>query len=116
METVVELTSNLGGGFRFYICPEADSSDLQACLWQHPLPLAAANSKEQFQVAPADGKRIMRISYQLPEELSCDRCVILWRLVNYFLLLKKLYYIWKNSTMKPIFLSLSLRFLLCISR
>jgi hypothetical protein len=84
METVVELTSSLGGAFRFYICPEADSSDLEACLWQHPLPLAAATSNEQFQVAPPDGKRIMRISYQLPAELSCDRCVILWRLVNYF--------------------------------
>jgi hypothetical protein len=90
METVVELTSSFGGVYRFYICPEADSSDLQACLWQHPLPLAAATSKEQFQVAPSDGKRIMRISYQLPVELSCDRCVILWRLVNYLFAIKKI--------------------------
>jgi hypothetical protein len=110
METVVELTSSLRGAFRFYICPEADSSDLQACLWQHPLPLAAATGKEQFQVAPADGKRIMRISYQLPAQLSCDRCVILWRLVNFFLLLKKLILHFEILYNKTYFLSLPLRF------
>jgi hypothetical protein len=98
LEAEVELTSILQGAFRFYICPQAeatssrDDDDLQVCLMQHPLPLAVDSGSyeftvppqdgdEQFQSGPPDGKQLMRVSYQLPPDMTCAHCLILWRLV-----------------------------------
>ena len=81
IEAVVELTSSLQGSFSLYVCPEAGSSDLQACLSRHPLPLADSSHNQQFQYLPPDGRHIARVKYWLPAEMLCTRCVILWRLV-----------------------------------
>ncbi|CAH0725498.1 unnamed protein product, partial [Brenthis ino] len=72
---LVEITAYHEGYWVFMICPDPTSND-QSCFDQYPVELEKGGTKFY---PPGTGE--YRVSYRLPENLTCDHCVLQWRYV-----------------------------------
>jgi len=77
MKVSVEVTANHKGFFTFKLCPNNNihQDPTQECFDKHHLNLA---SGEVNFTVPDEGSKTFEMELELPEELSCDQCILQW--------------------------------------
>ncbi|XP_043471879.1 uncharacterized protein LOC122504725 [Leptopilina heterotoma] len=77
IDLTVQITANHIGYFKFAICPlkNADDIETEACFKKYPITLM--NNKDRYTV-PARLVGLIKIKAYLPENLTCERCVLRW--------------------------------------
>lgn len=63
------------GYWEFKICPDPSSND-QACFDQYVIELEEGGTKYY-----PPGTGLFNVNYRLPENLTCEHCVLQWRYV-----------------------------------
>ncbi|XP_064596544.1 uncharacterized protein LOC135463156 [Liolophura sinensis] len=91
IEIVVNLTATHGGYFEFKLCANNDAHTpiTQECLDQHLLTRADNPGETRYSDIP-EGRYVnglptpyvARIKYKLPDDLTCQQCVLQWRYIT----------------------------------
>ena len=81
VEIEVELTVYHKGYFQFRLCPHnrKDRPVAQTCLDKHLLSLDSGGYN--YYPTPPENEGRYNIKYRLPDDLSCELCVLQWRYV-----------------------------------
>ncbi|XP_042884736.1 uncharacterized protein LOC122261273 [Penaeus japonicus] len=79
--TLAQIPADIKGTFEFYLCPEEGNSQQEECLIRIPLQLADG-SGTQFKMENIEKTDKYQIPLMLPDEITCDDCVLQWRVVR----------------------------------
>lgn len=79
--TLARIPADLKGTFEFYLCPEEGNTQQEECLIRIPLQLADG-SGTQFKMDQIREADSYEIPLMLPDEVTCDDCVLQWRVVT----------------------------------
>ncbi|XP_042859555.1 uncharacterized protein LOC122265695 [Penaeus japonicus] len=82
MEVKAEIPETESGVFEFYLCPETGPED-EECLVKMPLNIAGGMGKK-FDLAKIPQSSEYTIPLELPEDVACERCTLLWMLIQNF--------------------------------
>ncbi|CAL1532026.1 unnamed protein product [Lymnaea stagnalis] len=80
IDVTVHITANHKGFFEFRICPVQDPKVevTQECLDEHVLEKADGNGTKYF-LNDGQSNQFFNVSLRLPDDLSCQQCVIQWK-------------------------------------
>nr|XP_027232256.1 uncharacterized protein LOC113823767 [Penaeus vannamei] len=78
--TLARIPADLKGTFEFYLCPEEGNTQQEECLFRIPLQLA--DVRDAVQDGPDPRGDSYEIPLMLPDEVTCDDCVLQWRVVT----------------------------------
>lgn len=86
MNVTVDVLSNIGGYFEFYLCPNDNVSApiTQDCLDKHPLTIKGFGSRYTPDTAVKH-----KLLLKIPDGVTCSQCVLQWKWVGG---IYKLYY------------------------
>ncbi|XP_063602452.1 uncharacterized protein LOC134778535 isoform X2 [Penaeus indicus] len=79
--TLAQIPADVKGTFEFYLCPEEGNTQQEECLIRIPLQLADG-SGTQFRMEKIQKEDSYQIPLMLPDEVTCDDCVLQWRVVS----------------------------------
>lgn len=86
IDTVIHVTSSMGGYFQFNICPNNNVKKrvTQECLDNYPLRVLSKDrstsyGKRYFLNILAGMPGVVTLSLEIPEGLECTQCVLQWR-------------------------------------
>lgn len=82
MEVKATLPQAESGVFEFYLCPETDPGD-EECLVKMPLNIAGGMGKK-FDLAKIPKTDDYTIPLEVPQDVTCERCTLLWMLIQNF--------------------------------
>lgn len=80
MDAKVQLTTNHRGFFTFKLCPATSNLHevTQDCLDRHVLSLSQSHGEVSNYAVNTPRSGIFDVRLKLPDNLSCDRCVLQW--------------------------------------
>ncbi|KAK2581714.1 hypothetical protein KPH14_002199 [Odynerus spinipes] len=80
IEAVARITANHWGHFKFQICPLSNSKELETEECFERFPLKFEDGSDKYQV-PTHEIRDYKMTLVLPENLTCEHCVLRWEYV-----------------------------------
>lgn len=78
VDLMIEIVANHGGAFTFEMCWRGDWNTIETEECFEELQVSGKEEGETYQLDPASGTGLFSMSVDLPNNKTCDRCILRW--------------------------------------